>query len=73
MKQRWNQDELRAMFTLTPSEHQSVTGLMDHSSIGFAVLLKLFQLNKRFPQGPGEVPREIVRFIAKQLIIQDIR
>lgn len=67
MKRRWRQDELSEMFTLTPSEHELVKGQMDHSRLGFAVQLKLFELNRRFPEGPDEVPREVARFLTRQL------
>jgi hypothetical protein len=35
--------------------------------LGYAVLMKFFQLEARFPSKPNDVPKAIVDFIAKQL------
>jgi hypothetical protein len=44
-----------------------VTNANPSNRLGFAVLLKFFQVEARFPQHPVEVPKAVVHFIAQQL------
>ena len=71
MKRQWQPDELIESFILLPNELALVpnyqTNATEHNQLGFAVLLKFFQLEGRFPQHLGEIPQIVVEFIAKQL------
>ena len=67
MKRRWTNDELEQHFTLHPDELALLTSLTDHNRLGFAVLLKCFAYEGRFPQNPSSIPAEIVGYIAKQI------
>jgi TnpA family transposase len=71
MKRQWQPDELIESFILLPNELALVpnyqTNAKDHNQLGFAVLLKFFQLEGRFPQHLGEIPQIVVEFVAKQL------
>lgn len=73
MKRQWEQDELIESFILLPHElvllPNNITNANPHNQLGFAILLKFFQLEARFPQHPGEVPKAVLKFIAKQLKI----
>ncbi|WP_094191761.1 DUF4158 domain-containing protein [Streptomyces katrae] len=35
--------------------------------LGFALLLKFFEIEARFPEGPGEVPTAAVEYAAQQV------
>lgn len=71
MKRQWESDELIETFMLLPNELAilpgNLTNASGHNQLGFAVLLKFFQVEARFPQHPGEIPQAVVEFIAKQL------
>ncbi|UJB72243.1 Tn3 family transposase (plasmid) [Acaryochloris sp. 'Moss Beach'] len=71
MKRQWQPDELIESFILLPNELALVpnyqTNATEHNQLGFAVLLKFFQLEGRFPKHLGEIPQIVVEFIAKQL------
>jgi TnpA family transposase len=68
MKRHWISDDLIEHFTLLPSECALLDPLRgDHTRLGFAVLLKSFQLDGRFPTTPHEVPTPVIAFLAAQL------
>ena len=71
MKRQWQPEELIEHFTLMPQEQailpSEITNASPYNCFGFAVLLKFFQVEARFPQHPGEVPKAVVNFIAQQL------
>jgi hypothetical protein len=71
MKRQWEPEELIEQFILTPAElallPEDVTNANPSNRLGFAVLLKFFQAESRFPQHPVEVPKAVVAFIAQQL------
>lgn len=65
MKRRWTSDELLQHFTLHSDELALLTSTTDHNRLGFAVLLKFFEYEGRFPQKPSSIPLEITGYIAK--------
>lgn len=71
MKRQWEPEELIEQFILTPAElallPEDLTNANPSNRLGFAVLLKFFQVEARFPQHPVEVPKMVVHFIAQQL------
>jgi len=67
MKRQWTADELMDHWTLHPDELTLIGRVADEGRLGFAVLLKYFQQEGRFPQGKGEIPGAVVSFLAKQL------
>jgi Domain of unknown function (DUF4158) len=71
MKRNWGAEELIEHFILLPEERALLirhpTHAMDYNQLGFAVLLKFFQLEARFPTHKNEVPKVVVSFIAEQL------
>ena len=69
MKRRWTDEQLISTFTLSPEERGHLTGMVSHNQLGFAVLLKFFQSEGRFPQNPSEVPPLVVEYLAKQLSV----
>jgi len=68
MKRTWSVDELTDQWTLLPDElvlvNQSKT---DHNRLGFAILLKYFQVDGKFPNHQPDVPPAVIEHISKQL------
>lgn len=67
MKQKWHVDELVEAWTLDEADLGLVRNKTGSTRLGFAVLLKFFEVEARFPVGVGEVPIEVVDFVAGQL------
>ncbi|HLQ96715.1 MAG TPA: Tn3 family transposase, partial [Pseudogracilibacillus sp.] len=70
MQQKWEMDELVEHFTLLPNEMELIGNKTGTTRLGFAILLKVFQHEARFPTYKREVPDAIVQFIAKQMEIE---
>jgi len=66
MRQRWNSDELTEFWTLDPGEMSLLANKAGASRLGFAVLLKFFGREARFPSA-DEVPVEVVDFVSRQV------
>jgi hypothetical protein len=68
MKRHWEIDELLEQWTLTPEERAFVLDTKTEvSSLGFALLLKWFQYEGRFPSHRLEVPNVVLAYLARQL------
>ena len=71
VKAHWDTEELIENWTLLPQELELVSNKVGANQIGFAVLLKYFQLMARFPDSPQEIPFPIISYIARQLKIPE--
>lgn len=67
MKRHWELEELIEYFTLMPSELSLIGNKYAETRLGFAVLLKFFQMEARFPTSKTEIAKEIIDYIAKQV------
>lgn len=67
MKRNWEIEELIEHFTIMPNEMSLVGNKTGETRLGFAVLLKVFQLEAKFPNSKSEIPRVVVEYIAKQI------
>jgi len=67
MKQGWHPDELYRHFTLSSEERAFLGFKPDLGELSFAVLLKAFQLEGRFPARREDVPMTVVSHLAEQL------
>jgi TnpA family transposase len=73
MKQQWTSQELIDHWALTQNEivlAQSISKI-DHNQLGYALMLKYFQSEGRFPQRKQDIPDQIIIHIARQLRIQE--
>ncbi len=52
---------------ILPEEERLLTNRTPHGRLGFAVLLKFFQIKGRFPDHKGEVGNDIITNVAKQI------
>ena len=68
MKQAWNKYELHEHWSLADAELK-LANRTERGRLGFAVLLKFFQFERRFPGNQKEIPNSILNFLAKQLQI----
>ena len=71
MKRRWSPEDLKAVWLLFPDELALLRNKTGATRLGFALLLKFFQEEGRFPNSPGEVPREGVRYVAFHLNVPE--
>jgi TnpA family transposase len=69
MKRTWSPDELAAHWVLTAPERQLLPDRVDHNRLGFAVHLKFFELEGRFPESPRDIPAAALNALATQLQI----
>ena len=67
MKRNWSDDELAEQWSLSPEELALLPNRVGHNRFGFAVQLKFFQIEGRFPRSPREVPAAALRYLSRQL------
>lgn len=67
MKQHWTDEELASQWSLRPHEKELLANKTARSRLGFAVQLKFFESQKRFPREHSDVPRAIVAHIARNI------
>jgi TnpA family transposase len=66
MKRSWHSDELAHHWTLSDDERALLANKTGATRLAFAVLLKTFQFDGRFPERPEAMPRCIVAHLAQQ-------
>ena len=69
MKQHWDDLALTEHWSLSDDELPLLDNRTESNRLGFAVLLKFFQLEGCFPRSRREVPADSVQYLAKQLTI----
>ena len=67
MKREWSAEELAEQWTLLPSERELLANKTGVTRLGFAVLLKFFQAESRFPRDLQEVPGAAIEYLAGQI------
>ena len=66
MKQFWHPDELAHHWTLSGEERALLANKTGATRLAFAILLKAFQYDGRFPEDREDVPHSIVAHLAQQ-------
>ena len=56
MKRTWTADELIEQWTLQPNERELIEHKEGANRLGFALLLKSFQIDGRFPRQKHDLP-----------------
>jgi TnpA family transposase len=69
MKEDWSADELVEHFSLDHDTIASLANRTKPSKLGFALQLKLLELNGEVPRDKKAVPTVVVAFVAKQLSV----
>ena len=67
MKRKWENHELAEHWTIEEEEQQLINKKRGINRLGFALLLKFFQLKGRFPEKQYEIPGVVRAFVAEQL------
>ena len=71
MKRKWNNAELSEHWTLSPDEMREVKKRKRANRLGFALLLKYFEIKGRFPEKKHQIPRVVQAFVAEQLGLEE--
>ena len=71
MKRKWENHELVKHWSIDKEEHQRIRQKRGVNRLGFALLLKFFQLKGRFPEKKNEMPRVVRAFVAEQLSVDE--
>lgn len=67
MKRRWTEEELIERWTLSPDEFPLPANKSGATLLGFAILLRFFAREGRFPHSKGEVPGAAIARVARQV------
>src|SRR5436305_328105 len=67
MKRQWETEELMEHWTLDVEDRTLLGNKTGATRLGFAVLLKFFRQEGRFPQHKNEVPSMVITFVATQV------
>ena len=67
MRRDWEPEELVGAWTLVGDDWRLVSNKAGPTRLGFALLLKFFELEARFPREPDEVPAVAVAYVAEQV------
>src|SRR5664280_2459104 len=70
MRREWEPEDLLACWTLMDPDRQLLANKAGATRLGFAVLLKFFELEARFPRHGGEVPPVAVAYLAQQVGVE---
>ena len=71
VKPNWDTEELIEHWTLLPQELELVENKVGVNKIGFALLLKHFQIFASFPDNSSSIPQIIISYIASQLNVPE--
>jgi hypothetical protein len=67
MRREWSDDELAEHWALRAEEKELLGNKTGATWLGFAVLLKFFQEEGRFPRHRQEIPVAIVEYLARHV------
>jgi len=67
MRREWATDDLIAWWTLVDADRDLIANNTGATRLGWALMLKFFELDARFPRHPGEVPLAAVQYLAEQV------
>lgn len=70
MKQQWADEELLEAWQIWPAEQHMIEKKRGVTRLVFALFLKFFQIDGRFPSGAFEIPAQAVRFVAAQVGVE---
>ena len=68
MRREWEPEDLVACWTLVEhDERELVAYKRGATRLGFALMLKFFEIDARFPRHVGEYPPAAVDYVARQV------
>ena len=67
LREEWSTEDLVGAWTLVDGDWDLVANRSGATRLGFALLLKFFEIEARFPTGAGELPSVAVSYVADQV------
>ncbi|MFF9770418.1 DUF4158 domain-containing protein [Streptomyces sp. NPDC014636] len=67
LRQDWEPEDLIEVWTLLEDDMKKVRNKSGATRLGFALLLKFFEVEARFPEAAREVPAAAVEYLAQQV------
>ena len=67
VRREWEPEGLVASWNLVEDDWRVLANNSGAQRLAFALLLKFFELEGRFPQHPGELPRQAVAYVGEQV------
>ncbi|MER7279971.1 Tn3 family transposase [Dactylosporangium sp. NPDC000244] len=67
VRREWSLEDLIDAWTLVDADWDLIANKYGPTKLGFAVILKFFEIEGRFPRHGGEVPAAAVEFVARQV------
>src|SRR5262245_10389375 len=64
MRQEWSPEDVVACWTLVDGDWDLVANKTGSTRLGFALMLKFFELEGRFPEFVAEIPQAAVVYVA---------
>ncbi|MFE3717205.1 DUF4158 domain-containing protein [Streptomyces cyaneofuscatus] len=64
---RWEPEDLIEVWTLLEEDQERLRNKSGANRLGFALLLKFFEAEARFPEGSEEIPVPAVSYVAQQV------
>jgi len=69
MRLEWSTEDLVGSWTLVDDDWRLVGNKTAATRLGFALLLKSFEMEARFPTTPREIPPAAVAYVAQQVAV----
>lgn len=69
MRQEWELEDLIGTWTLVEDDWRQIVNKRRATRLGFALLLKFFESEARFPDGPDELPAAVVAYVGDQVAV----
>lgn len=69
MRREWEPEELIACWTLVDGDRERLANKAGATRLGFALMLKFFEFEARFPSNASELPPTAVNYVAEQVDI----
>ncbi|WP_327209267.1 DUF4158 domain-containing protein [[Kitasatospora] papulosa] len=67
MRRDWEPEDLIEVWTLLEEDQERLRNKSGANRLGFALLLKFFEVEARFPEDAAEVPAAAVSYVAQQV------
>ncbi|GGT21425.1 hypothetical protein GCM10010222_74280 [Streptomyces tanashiensis] len=67
MRQDWEPEDLIEVWTLLDDDEKRLRNKSGANRVGFALLLKFFEAEARFPENVSEIPASAVAYVAQQV------
>jgi hypothetical protein len=72
MRHEWSTEQLIGSWTLVGEDWQFVGNKSGRTRLGFALLLKFFEIEARFPRAADELPPAAIAYVAEQVTVDPV-